>query len=262
MSTTATVKGTFSASVHQLPVGLFRVRIIPAPPVAKGISGQHGSGTAEMIEIFQRLPVIMSVAKEIQILSPFFPGLHPAVRQQRQGIGVIQKREAIPGDHPVVQIHGSVRLVQGPNGAAQILYRIPIMPDTPVIAHISLYLDAQAMGRKFFLIVDQVKTGSVDLDSVFLSYYPIRHLRKIPVHHHLSRAVFKGLIVSVFQADQPLCQHRDPVPFSRHLAGSGSGRVCMNSVNFFHDDLLCRFLHSLGEIPYVFLKALEKCRGF
>ena len=65
--------------VHQLQIGFLGVWIEPAPPVAKGIPGDHGTAAAQKEKVFQGFLIIMSVTPEIQIRSLALSGFHPAV---------------------------------------------------------------------------------------------------------------------------------------------------------------------------------------
>ena len=76
-------------TLHQLFVSFLCIFIIPAPPVSKSISGNHRAFSAEIIEVFKSLFVVMSVAPEIQVFLLSFSWFDPSVFSEEKRLAVI-----------------------------------------------------------------------------------------------------------------------------------------------------------------------------
>ena len=139
-------KVLFFKPFHQSFVGIFRVFVIAAPPVAQSVSGNHGCFPAQMAEVFQCLMVIVAVSPEIDVCASFPAGLHPSVFAERQRTAVIHHRKAVPAYDAVFQRDGSVCFVQSAGGSAQIPEIISVMPDAVVGTVIPDGLYGQTIG--------------------------------------------------------------------------------------------------------------------
>ena len=88
----------FVKPLHQLHICLLGIFIVTAPPVSKRKPWQHRRRSAQRVKIVQRLFVIMSVSKEIQVPDPFFP----SVLQKDLRLAVVNNRITKAGDHAML----------------------------------------------------------------------------------------------------------------------------------------------------------------
>ncbi len=109
-------KGNFlpGKAFDQLLVAFLCIPVIPAPPVAKCIPGNHGHSAAEPVKILNAGKIIVSIAPEIQILLLTLPPFHPAVPADYQRFAVIHQRIAQHGYQAVLKRNFSVRVIQSP----------------------------------------------------------------------------------------------------------------------------------------------------
>ena len=197
--------------LDQFLVLLVGVAVVAAPPVAQGEPGQHGGIPRQAVKVPQAALVVVAVPEEVQVHRLPFPGLHPAVLPDHQGMAVVQYAIPSPGHHAVVQLHRAVRPVQGAGGAAQVLHRLAVMPDGVVGVLAGLDRQGQAAGGKGLFVVQQLHPFGDDFEGVLGLIHLKGGHRELPVHHALGGAVLKDPRLIVLQPEQPRRQQAEPV---------------------------------------------------
>ena len=131
--------------VHQLQIGLLRIGVIPAPPVAQGIAGYQRSRAGKTVKILQAAQIVVAVAEKVQIRFLCFPGMKGAVRRKNRAVGIIQNREAVLRHQAPLQLHRAVGLIQGPGRSTQVPDFVPKAPQRTVNAEALGKPDLQAL---------------------------------------------------------------------------------------------------------------------
>ena len=67
---------------NQLAIGRLAIAIEATPPVAQGILRQEGLGPSQAIEVGQASPVVMAIAKVIEVLAVALLDLVPTILSQ------------------------------------------------------------------------------------------------------------------------------------------------------------------------------------
>ena len=146
----------FFKTVYEFFISLFGIFVKAAPPVAERVAGHHWHFSAQSAEVSERSPVIMTVRPEVNINIVFRPGFHPAVFPEDEGTAVVHHRESVAAYNAVFQRDGAVRLVERPGGSAQIAESFSVMPDAVIGAVVANGLDGQAVGGKWFFVIDEM----------------------------------------------------------------------------------------------------------
>lgn len=131
------------------------------------------------IKIPQRLLIIISVAKKVQIPNPFFPWRDPSVVQQDLGSAVVKHRVSIARDYPAFQADCAVRSIQRPCRTSKAAALLSKTPDAFIIAAAPNDLYTQSMTSKLFLIILQVDPRGMYLYAILRLNNPIGGFGKI-----------------------------------------------------------------------------------
>ena len=115
---------------HQPLILLFRISMIPAPPVSKRPPRKQRRIPAQPVKIADTFLIAMAISKEVEIQLNSSAQRNPAVLSNDHGTAVINHSPAVSRNHPVLQRNRTIHLIQRARSSSQILTLVSPAPYT------------------------------------------------------------------------------------------------------------------------------------
>ena len=228
-------------TIHEGQVGLLRVAVVAAPPVAQERPRDQGSGAGEAEEVPQRAAIVLPVAEEVQVVirGRAVHGARararpdPLVLLEEQGCGVVDDGKAVQGQDSGVQARPAVDVVQGAAGAAQVgrkgLVGVPLVPEPPgpavQVDDGGAHGHAQPRaGEPPGGLVGEVKMLGEDLDAVLAAaHIEGGSLSQVAGDDQLGGGVGEAAGLGALHADEPVRQDGEADPVAHMDDGLRAG---------------------------------------
>ena len=120
--------------LHHVHVRIFCILIISAPPVTKGISGNHGHPATYLAEIAKPSVVVLSIAKKVNVNCAFLP-INKLTIFNNRSLAVVNSRIAISAKNALLKPYSTIRIIKSSGCSAQITpvgVAVTIVPDNAI----------------------------------------------------------------------------------------------------------------------------------
>lgn len=196
---------------HQRQVRLRGVPVVPAPPVAQRVAGQHRHRPGHGVEGLQRGGVVVAVGEHVQVGAADVVRGDPAVGAEQQRLRVVEHGVSAARDDARLQRNRAVGVVQGSRGAAEGRRGLPVPPHRVVGGDAAAHGHAQPAGGERATVVRQMHACRDDLQVATALRDPEVRDRQAPVDGEGRRAVLEDAVLGVLQAQQTVGEHGDAV---------------------------------------------------
>lgn len=213
--------------VEQRQVRLVRVRVVPAPPVPERPPGHQRRRSGHRVERPERGRVVATEREDADVASTRDPAADPPVVLEQERLAVVERDDAVTGEHPGLERHPSVDVVERTAGPAEVARLLAVPPPVRVRPG---GLDDESGGRERTAVVPQgravgrhLDAGSAPDDRV------LRHV-EAAADREGGGAVLEPAVLAPLDPEQAVLQDGDAPAVAdddgvrvRHGVGAGEG---------------------------------------
>ncbi len=184
---------------YQFFVTLFRVLVIPAPPVSQSKPGKKRSLAGQLVVIPKGSPIVCSIHEEIEITLFGNSRGDPSIPVKSHGSGIIQNRPALQGEDAVIQGTFPFYQIQSADRSLQVAafsgFSVSPLGNRGEHSSGSLSQETVSVPGDPYVLCCQ-------LPAILLLFHCPGDRGKLPVHHHLGGPVLKNSLLTVLQPYQ------------------------------------------------------------